>query len=140
MTEDASLFRLGTDTSYLEIRIASENSGDVSLNVNISSAGFVASNGVWVDASDFTRFCQELKKLDATLKDEAILESMSPEEMNLRIFAANSRGGMALEVSLGRWIQSRDHEPFWHGAKVGFGFEPQQFAGVLTLPWIAKRL
>lgn len=140
----AEFFRLRGHTSYLEITLGDEESlsyadGDVDLGIDISSNGFSGGNGVWIVGHDFTLFCKQLHQLDASLKGEAILQSASPDELNLRIFSVNSRGGMAVEVSIGRWFETRD-DMFWHSIKAGFGFEPKQLAKVLTLPWIAKRL
>ena len=144
MKADLDNFVLASGDSYVRLTLDEEDTssyakGDVNLGIDISSAGYSGGNGIWVVDSDFTRFCKDLQELDSSLRGEAILESVSPDELKLRIFAVNSRGGMAVEVSAGSWIETAD-EMFWHSVKVGFAFEPQQFSKVLALPWIAKRL
>lgn len=134
--------RFGDRDAFFEMTLIVEESnsnsmGDIHVAIDISSGPFSGKNDVWILSIDFTKFVQELSELDVSLKGEAQLYSASPDELRLRVFAADSRGGIALEATTG---YSKGGAKFGHSVTVGFSVDPQQLFEVLSLPWVRKRL
>lgn len=55
---------------------------------------------VWIELDKMYPFLDALVSLDAARKGEAVLESMSPGELSLRIFPLDSRGHLGLDIKL----------------------------------------
>jgi hypothetical protein len=84
--------------------------GDVRLHVGLTCDDFTGAGSSWVDRDVWRRFLQELERLVDRRDGEAVVESMSPNDLRLRIFATDHSGHMAIEgqartrsVSALRW-------------------------------------
>ncbi|NRF72486.1 hypothetical protein HLB44_36630 [Aquincola sp. S2] len=105
--------------------------------VDIRSHGYTATNRLWVHAPDLVAFGASLKELDRSLKGEARLTSMSPNELSLRVFAASSRGHLAVEGQTGKFVLGENGR-YWHSVSFGFEFESGQVKCALVDPWVPK--
>ncbi len=134
--------RLENMESFFEMAVAIEEESvqsqrDAYVTISISSDGFTGHNDLWVIGQAFTDFCRSLLSLERSLKGEARLESISPDELSLRIYPANNRGTLAVEGSTGYEVVTPDGS-FWHSVSFGFTFEPQQLTNALSLPWVRR--
>jgi hypothetical protein len=133
--------RFENSGSHFEMGVAIEEDesiqtrGDAYITLDVLSGGFAGRNDLWVLGRDFSAFCADLVALELSLKGEATLESISPNELKLRIFSANGRGLLAVEGNTGYAVQGQDGV-FWHSVSFGFTFEPQQLTKALALPWL----
>lgn len=136
-----SIMRLENGASFIEMDVAFEQDvslqshGDANVAFNLMSNGFGGHSKSWVYAEEFSAFRMALIVLEQSLKGEATLESISPNELKLRIYAVNSRGYLAVEGETGRSVLAQD-KMFWHSVSFGFTFEPQQLRRALSLSWL----
>jgi len=85
------MLRLENHEDFVEIDLASQgqadlpSQGDGYLTIRVASAGFAGRNNVWVQADSLRSFCRALIALERDRRGEAIMESISPGELNLRI-------------------------------------------------------
>jgi len=114
-----------------------QSRGDAYITIDVLSEGFAGQNDLWVLGQAFSEFCASLVSLESSLKGEAVLESISPNELKLRIFSANNRGLLAIEGNTGYEVQGQEGS-FWHSVSFGFTFEPQQLTKALALPWLRR--
>ena len=114
-----------------------QSKGDAYLTIQVSSAGFTGRNDLWVCDNVFSEFCRSLVTLERSLKGECLIESVLPEELRLRVFAANSRGTLAIEGTTG-YLRLDGDLKFWHSVSFGFAFEPQQLTKAISLPWMRR--
>lgn len=134
--------RLESPHATFEMAIALEDSsatpghGDALITIHAQSHGFSGQDEVWVSAAALTHFRDSLRQLDNTLRGEATLESLSPGELKVRLYAVNPRGLLAIEFALGRWVREPEAS-HWHALSGGFTFEPQQLARAIATPWTA---
>lgn len=77
-----------------------------------------------------------LLHLSHTLKGEAKLESIVPDELNLHIYAISSRGYLAVAGHTG--YELKRTESAFGIQSFGFVFEPQQLSKVLSLIWLQE--
>ncbi|HMS10619.1 MAG TPA: hypothetical protein PKE66_14125 [Pyrinomonadaceae bacterium] len=134
--------RFGDRDAYFKMTLIVEESnlnakGDIYVAIDIASGQFSGKNDLWIRVKDFTSFCRELNDLNTSLNGEALLQSASPDELSLRVFAADSRGSITLEATTG---YSKSGAKFGHSVTVGFSVELQQLSEALSLPWVRKRL
>jgi hypothetical protein len=135
--------RLENIGSHFEMALVNEedtsvhSGGDAYITLDVLSNGFAGRNDLCVLGQDFSAFCTSLISLERSLKGEALLDSISPNELKLRIYSANNRGIMAIEGNMGYEVQGRDGA-FWHSVSFGFTFEPQQLTKALALPWLRE--
>jgi len=78
--------------------------------VRVHSNGYAGANDLWVHAPDLDAFASALVQLERSLRGEAHLTSMSPNELDLRVFAASSRGHLAIHGSTGQRVQGENQE------------------------------
>jgi hypothetical protein len=113
-----STLRFFDGANFVALAVAIEEStpqafGDAYVTIQVQSAGFIGHNDLWICASDARAFCSALAALDQTLRGEALLVSMVPQELDLRIASADSLGHMLISGSTGyRVRQSR--RAYWH--------------------------
>jgi hypothetical protein len=81
---------------------------------------------------------QRSSALDQTLRGEALLVSMSPRELDLRIASADLLGHMLISGSTGCRVR-RSRRAYWHAVHFGFEFE-QQLAIAVATPWVQRNL
>jgi len=90
------------EIELLELTDAEPAHGDALLGVRMHSAGFSGSTEVWVLQEQLRLFCSSLVKLEQSLRGQAMLESVSPGELELKVFSVSLRGHVAVEGSLFR--------------------------------------
>lgn len=105
--------------------------------LNVSSNGYSARNDLWVHEPALRNFGTALTALERSLRGEAKLESISPNELNLRVFAASSRGHLALDGSTGQYVQGENGR-YWHSLSFGFEFELAQLTSAIAEHWVPK--
>src|SRR5205809_970345 len=112
------MLRFEHQQDFVEIDLASQEAGalpsraDAYLTVRVSAAGFAGQNDLWVVASALRTFCQALIALERNRRGEAVLESISPDELHLVISSIDSCGHMAVEGTTGYGVQ-REHSRPW---------------------------
>lgn len=139
-----SAFRISNGDNFFEMALSIEEDytlpsyyGDAYIILKVQSSGFAGHNDLWVHSESLSAFSRALVALNKTLKGEAVLESISPNELVLRVFSCNSRGGLAVECSTGYHIIGESRE-YWHSVSFGFEFEPMQLSAMIQMPWIKR--
>jgi hypothetical protein len=90
-------------TNRLEITVLDRglahlpSAGDVRFSVEVDASGFVGRGTAWVEAEQLRTLVVALRELEATRRGSAEVESMSPGEFQLRVFATDGWGHMALD-------------------------------------------
>jgi len=80
-------------------------------------------SGIWIELEKLESFIKALTSLDHARKGEALLESMSPGELWLRVYPVDSRGHIALEIKInGKHFVG--HRYMDHGCHTAFLLEP----------------
>ena len=95
------------------------SNGDVYVSIKVESNGFSGTNDLWVLAAEFKEFYHDLKLLEEKRKGSATLNSISPNELNMKIFSIDSLGHMAVKGQTGYTIDG-----FKHSITFGFEFDP----------------
>jgi hypothetical protein len=109
--------------------------GDAYVQIAISSSGFMGHNDLWIQSDELRQFCAGLAALDRTLRGEAKLSSMSPDELELTIRSVSLRGHLAVSGKTGYLVRSENTET-WHSISFGFEFEPSLLSRALTDSWL----
>ncbi len=133
-------FQSETSVDFVEIAIAQWNQNSFSerdghLTIVVNSAGFVGHNDLWISANCLEKFCKDLVDLERGRQGEANLESISPNELRLKIRSVDRKGHMAIEGSTGYYVQ-RPNSLMWHAIHFGFEFDPSQLAVAIKEDWI----
>jgi hypothetical protein len=71
--------------------------GDVRLLVPLTCEGFMGAGSSWIDRDVWQRFLRELERLVDRRDGEAVVESMSPNDLRLRLFATDHAGHVAVD-------------------------------------------
>ena len=134
-------FQNGKD--FFEMAVATEddsalpNYGDAYVTVKVQSAGFVGHNDLWVLGPAMSAFCHALVRLERSLRGEAVLESIAPDELELKVHSVTSRGHLAVEGKTGYYING-ENAMYWHSVSFGLEFEPGQLSTAITLAWVKR--
>jgi len=146
LLEETMIFRLVNDERSLEIDLAHlENApslpshGDAVLSIRVSSRGFSGESEVWVPGQALSSFCTALVQLERSLKGEAAIRSISPDELSLRFFAVSNRGRLAVEGTAGHSVQEEGRS-YWHSVSFGFEFEPWQLSDAIKGSWVLHQI
>jgi hypothetical protein len=137
------MLRFDNLDSFVEIDLATHETadlparGDAYLKIRALSEGFAGHNDLWVLADAFRSFCQSLVALERDRRGEAILESISPEELRLVVRSVDSRGHMAVEGVTGYEVQRENSRP-WHSVAFGFEFDPSQLVRAVSVEWVRR--
>jgi hypothetical protein len=137
------MLRFSQGDNYFEMEVPLVE--DVSLHsvngavvvLRVSSNGYSGMSELWVHVPDIRSFSSALVQLEHSLQGEARLESMSPNELELRVFAASSRGHLAVQGSAGQFVQG-ENQRFWHAVSFGFEFELAQLSAAITERWLRR--
>ena len=116
-----------------DVSVHSVNGAVVVLRVQ--SNGYSGMNDLWVHAPDLSKFASALVQHERSLRGEARLVSISPNELELRVLAASSRGHLAVHGSTGQLVRGENQE-CWHSVSFGFEFELGQLSSAITEPWV----
>ena len=119
----------------LEVAEAAYAPGDALLGVRVQSSGFAGTSEVWVLLEQLRQFCAELMALNGSLRGEATLNSISPEELELKVLSVSSRGHIAVQGKVGRYVYGSERM-YWHSTAFGFEFEQTQLAPAVQVPWV----
>lgn len=100
---------LGDNHAFLELTVGSvepdtpgySSGGDVLVVARIRCLGFRGETDAWILQEAWEGFLSQLTALERERRGEAVLESISPGELRLRIFASDRAGHIAVEGSVG---------------------------------------
>lgn len=137
------MLRFSSGDSFLEMEVPLVE--DVSVHsvsgavvvLRVRSNGYSGMNALWVHAPDLKAFASGLVQLERSLRGEARLVSMSPNELELRVYAASSRGRLAVHGTTGQLVQG-ENKSFWHSVTFGLEFEPGQLSNAISEPWVRQ--
>lgn len=127
---------LTDNTSKLEIDLASWD-GDAYINVIIDSRGYCGENDLHISAGEFKQFCRYILSLQRTLKGQAVLNSVFPDELNIVIKPHDTQGHISIIGKCGYHIHT-SYGCNWHSVEFGFEVEPQQLDKAVRVEWVAK--
>lgn len=130
------MISLTNGTSTLELNLLTHR-GDAQLSCSISSHGYSGKNESYILTEDFTQFCQHLLQLQKTLKGAAVLNSMSPEELYIKIAPLDSLGHLLINGNIGQHIHS-GNKIHWHCIEFSFEVDPQQLDKAVKIDWIQQ--
>jgi hypothetical protein len=137
------MLRFDSHDDFVEVDLAMQETDDppsrddAYVTVRVSSAGFTGHNDLWVLAPVLQSFCQALTALESNRRGEAVLESISPDELRLVVRSVDSRGHMAVEGSTGYHVQRESTRP-WHAVRFGFEFDPSQLEKAVNTEWVRR--
>jgi hypothetical protein len=127
----------GDNFIELEVSLEEDDSlpskGDAYAMISVNSNGFSGKNDLWVMAEVLQAFCIALIKLEKERKGEAILTSISPGELFVKIYSIDSLGHMAVSGTTGYQIDNMQHS-----VTFGFQFDPSQLIKVVADPWVRR--
>jgi len=104
--------------------------GDVYLSVQVESNGFICHNELWIFKEEFDSFVQALIELEEKRKGEAVLTSISPNELELKVHSVTNRGHIAIVGKTGLRVFDQE-KSFQHSLEFGFQFDASQLLEVL---------
>ncbi|WP_445372975.1 WapI family immunity protein [Methylomonas sp. HW2-6] len=120
-----------------DVSVHSVNGAVVVLRVR--SNGYSGMNDLWVHAPDLKAFASALVQLERSLRGEARLASMSPNELELRVYAASSTGHLAVHGTIGQLVKG-ENQSCWHSVTFGFEFELGQLSNAISEPWVRQNV
>lgn len=125
--------------NYIDMEVSLEKDdslpsyGDAHITIAVHSNGFSGRNDVWVMAEEFRKFCISLVRLEKNRKGEAALNSISPGELDLKIYSKDCLGHLAVSVTTGCSVAN-----IHHSVTFGFEFEPAQLVKAIETPWVSQ--
>ena len=85
----------------ITLEVGDENTGsDILLTVSVSSDGYSANDTFWVLKEMWYDFIKELEMLERERQGQALLKSIVPDELKLRLYSTNHAGHIAIEVDM----------------------------------------
>jgi hypothetical protein len=133
---------LGSEFQHVELSVAGVHprvpgayeGGDVLVAARVRQRDFSGATLAWVVPEAWKMFLEQLTELERTRSGEAMLQSIGPEELRLRIFALDRAGHIAVEGELTSYYALSDPKEI---ASLKFGvieFDPT------TLPLLVREL
>ncbi len=130
----------GANYIDLEVQLETDSSlpscGDALIGVAVSSNGYTCKNQVWVAKQELDLFATSIRALDKYRKGEAVLSSMSPDELFLKVYAYDRVGHMAIVGKTG--YQVTGAVGFDHSIEFGFTIEPEQVVKLSKAQWLTQ--
>lgn len=137
------MIRFENNMNYFELDMAMQETddlpskGDAYVTVKVHSNGYSGQNDLWVSSISLHHFCRNLIDLEKRRKGEALLESMSPDELYLQIFSIDSLGHMGPKGNTGYTV-FKGSDIFPHSVTFGFEFDPSQLIKAAKVDWVKK--
>jgi len=137
------MLRISNNDCLLEVEASVEEDssiqsyGDARLSLRVQSHGYIGSATAWVEREQLKQFSEALSRLEKSLQGEAVLSSMSPGELSLKLLSVSSRGHVAIEGSIGRHVHGAN-SMIWHSVTFGFEFENTQLTEAVQVPWLSR--
>ena len=137
------MIRFDNHNSYFELDLVTQENedlpskGDAYVTIKLGSNGFSGQNSLWVLSESLFYFCRSLIALEKIRKGEALLESISPGELNLQIFSIDSLGHMGVRGKTGFNVLNGT-DLFPHSVTFGFEFDPSQLVKATKVDWVRK--
>ena len=100
--------------------------GDAQVNVVISSHGLSGRHTVWVEATVVDDFSKSLVEVLKARRGQAVLTSISPNELTLSIEAVGRRGHVAICGQMSHIVRDGEHS-FQHSMTFGFEIDAEHF-------------
>ncbi len=99
----------GEDGGEVELLWTADDSrSDIRVVARVYYAGFTGETQVWVARGEWAEFSNQLVELERTRSGEAVLNAMSPGELQLRLFTTDRLGHVAVEGFVGRRGASKE--------------------------------
>lgn len=137
------MLRFDNRDDFVEVDLATQEvadlplRGDAYVTIRVSSGGFEGHNDLWVLAGALQSFCQSLVSLERDRSGEAVLKSISPDELCIVVRSVDSCGHMAIEGCTGYHLQRENSRP-WHCVAFGFEFDPSQMVRAVRVDWVRQ--
>jgi hypothetical protein len=136
---------LTNSTNFFELELLREESDSGSVNgyptvlfrAAASANGFRGESEAWVFTEHLEKFCKSLVSLNDLLRGEASLDSLSPNELSVKLASVNSRGYLGVSGQIGKHFFTENSD-YWHSVSFGFEFEPAQLQAAIRVPWITR--
>ena len=71
--------------------------GDVRLHIRLTCEGFTGAGSSWIAHDVWQRFLRQLERLEDRREGEAVVDSMSPDDLRVRIFVTDRAGHVAID-------------------------------------------
>jgi hypothetical protein len=132
--------KIKSGPNYLELEVQLETDsslpscGDALIGIVVSSNGYSGKNQVWVAKQELELFSAVIIKLEKNRKGEAVINSMSPGELSLRVYSYDSVGHMAIEGITGHPVIGS--VTCKHSVQFGFTIEPEQLVKLSKAKWL----
>lgn len=91
----------GDFVSIVRAGKAVRSDNDILAAVEVRKRGFTGRVDTWIARAAWSRFCDQLSRLEDGRKGVATVESMSPKELRLSVLATRRAGHMAIEGFVG---------------------------------------
>ena len=104
--------------------------GDACFTAEVSTGTFSGRGSSWVEALALDDFLSALRSLDHTRKGEALIESMSPGELRLRVYSVDSLGHVALSGRIAEGNGAVEPARSWRVVAVGVAIRELLYLGV----------
>ena len=128
--------RFSNNSDELEIQLLDQDQMYTEIRIFVSSFGFSGHKDTWVEGiSDFSR---GLLALEKARTGEAVLKSVSPGELELKVRAVDRKGHMAVEGLIGKNQIGETGTLYWHAFHFGFEFDPSQLLEAVKISWIKR--
>ena len=124
------LFELETDSSL-------PSHADARVMTSLRASGFMGSATSHVDSHVLRRFSHDVRQLYTTLRGEAVLESMSPNELRVTISAVDDVGHLVVHATIGKLVYG-DYSRQWHMVTGALDLEPSQLGSALAEEWLSN--
>jgi hypothetical protein len=121
-------------TSSLQIDLANWD-GDAYIAVSINSRGFTGKTDLYILEEEFRGFCKSFVDLQKTLKGEATLKSISPNELELVIKPYDALGHFSVAGKIGHHFYTT-YGYNWHSVEFGFEINPSELDKGIRTDWI----
>ena len=138
-----TVMRFSDAANFFEMGVAIEEDrsvqsfGDAYVTIKVQSSDFSGHNDLWIFGTDMAKFCSALVRLERELRGSASVESVSPDELQLKVSSVTSRGHLAVQGKTGYEVR-RENSVHWHSVSFGFEIEPSQLSEAVRLPWVGR--